>query len=104
MLFHVTMTHSEDNCPQHDPELRVQAMEARDQREQIAGRHGVTLHSWLTAAPEHIFFVVLEADSPADVNEFLRETAPFRHSAQVRPVVTAEEQTERLAGRRAAQG
>ncbi len=104
MLFHVTMSHTEDNCPQHDAELRAQFMEARDRREEIAGRHGVALHPWLTAGPEHLFFVMLEAEGGAGVNDFLRETAPFRHSSQVRPVVTAEEQTERLAGQGAAGG
>ena len=103
MLFHVTMTHTEDNCPGYNKEMIPQVLEGLEQREEIAKRRGVKLHFLVNGAPEHTFFALLEADSLASVDLFLFEALPFKQAFQVRAVNPVEDLV-RIAKEMAAQG
>jgi hypothetical protein len=53
MLFHVTATHSEDNCPGYNAELIPAVLKGLEKREAIAKRRKVKLVGFWSAAPEH---------------------------------------------------
>jgi len=94
MLFHITSTHSEDNCPGYHTEKIPAVMEGLSKREEIAKRHNVKIHWLLSAAPDHTFYALVEAQSSIDIDLFITEAAPFPQAHKVTPVITAEELME----------
>ncbi|MEE9202787.1 MAG: DUF3303 family protein [Dehalococcoidia bacterium] len=92
MLFHVTLVHDAAHCPGHHPELGPPLMEALAKRDEIAGRFGVKLHSILNAAPEHIMYVVAEAELPMALAQCLVQLFPFEQQEfRTTPVTTIED-------------
>lgn len=94
MLILVTATHTEDNCPSYNPELVARLLPALEKREEIAKRHHVQLLGFWSAAPDHVRYILLEADSSLDVDLFLSEVAPFRQAFRLTPLMTADELVE----------
>ena len=94
MLFHITSTHSEDNCPGYHAEKIPAVMEGISKRNEIAQRHNVKIHWLLSAAPGHTFYALLEAQRQIDLDLFITEVAPFPQDHTVTPVITAEELEE----------
>jgi len=54
-------------------------------------KFGVKLHWLVTAAPDHHFFALVEADNLFKVGRALFEAVPFKQAFEVRPVITADE-------------
>ena len=102
MFVHITSTHTEDNCPGYDRTKLPTVRDAWAKRNDIAKRHNVKLHWFLSTAPDHTFFTLVEAERQTDVDVFMRELLPYPHKNTLTPVITAEE-LEELA-RRLAQG
>ena len=71
MLFHVTMTHTEDNCPIYHREMMSGALEAQENLEELGRELNVKLHYFTWCAPEHIAFVLLEADTLSAVSRYV---------------------------------
>ena len=71
MLFHVTATHTTENCPVYHRERMPAIVAADENLETHAKELNVKIHSLLSGAPEHIGFLVLEADSPAAIARLL---------------------------------
>ena len=78
-LFHVTMTPTEDNCPGYNPEQMPNVLEAGERLPTIAKDLGVTVHSLVWGAPEHVAFALLESDSIGAINQFVN-SIPIRRS------------------------
>ena len=91
MLIHVTATHSEDNCPGYNTKLIRAVAGAIEKREAIAKKHKVKLLGFWSGAPDHVFFMMLEADSPHAIDLFLTEATPFKQAYKLTPVITADE-------------
>ena len=91
MLIHVTATHSEDNCPGYNMELIPTVLKGLEAREEIARKHGVKLLGLWSGAPDHIFYILVDANSSHDVDMFLTEAAPFKQAFRLKPVITGEE-------------
>lgn len=91
MLIHVTATHSEDNCPGYNRELIPEVMKGLKAREEIARRHGVKLLGLWSGAPDHVFYILVDANSNHEVDLFLTEATPFKQSFRLTPVITADE-------------
>ena len=89
MLFHVTATHTEDNCPGYNVELIPEVLKGLEAREKIAKRRNVKLLGFWSAAPEHTFYAVLESDSLSDIDMFFEEATPFKQGFRVTPVIPA---------------
>ena len=94
MLFHITSTHSEDNCPGYHTEKIPAVLEGLTKRDEIARAHNVKVHWFLSAAPDHTFYYLLEADKQINIDLFVTEVAPFPQAHKVTPVVTAAELVE----------
>ena len=91
MLILATLTHSEDNCPGFNHEIMPSVIKGLESREEIAKKHGVKLRGLWSGAPDHVFFVLVEADSSLAIDLFLTEAAPFKQACKLTPVITAEE-------------
>ena len=66
MLFHVTMSHTVDNCPiyhKDSKEMMSKMIEAAEGLEGMAEELNVKIHFLTSNPPEHIFFALLEAES-----------------------------------------
>ena len=93
MLFHVTATHSVDNCPGYNQDKFPQLIEAASGMEQTAKDLGVKVHFVLNGLPEHVVFSLLEADSPAAVARLL-VSAPIKQDFKMTAVVHDHEVIE----------
>jgi FHA domain len=83
MLFHLTISHDARECPGRRPSELPPLVAPSDTREALERRLGVTLHFvlWgascmLWAQPEHTTFVVLEADNPESISEYVAALVP----------------------------
>jgi hypothetical protein len=94
VLFHVTATHSEDNCPGFNRDALPDVMKGLQARKEIAADRGVKIVGGWSAAPEHVFYVVLEAESTHNIDLFLTEAIPFKQAFRVTPVMSLEELEE----------
>ncbi len=93
MLFHGTMRHDGAHCPGFHPELMPHIIEALENIDQIAARHGVKVHGLYNAAPEHVEFLIAEADSPMNIAAFLGDANPYGEFAEMNatPVTAADD-------------
>ena len=85
MLFHVTMTHTPDNCPGYNRETLPNFVSGVDKLEGLAKQLNVKVHFLLWAAPEHVAFALLEADSLGSIGQFVN-AIPIRQEYRVTPV------------------
>ena len=51
MLFHMTATHTEDNCPGYNPELMPAMVEAIEKSDAVAGDLGIKVHFLVNGSP-----------------------------------------------------
>ncbi len=85
MLFHVTMTHSAATCPAYNPEQMPGFIAGADKLEGATAELHVKVHSILWAAPEHVAYAIVEADSLAAVAR-LAFVLPLQQEFKVTPV------------------
>lgn len=71
MLFHVTMTHTEDNCAMYHREMMPGVLEAFENLEALGKELNVKLHYFTWCAPDHVAFVLLEADALSAISRYL---------------------------------
>ena len=62
MLFHITATHTEDNCPGYNRELMPGMVEAIENSDAVASELGIKVHFMVNGAPEHVTYALVEAD------------------------------------------
>jgi hypothetical protein len=94
MRILVTSTHTEDNCPGYDRKKLPVVRAAWTKRNEIAKRHNVKLHWFLSTAPDHTFYTLVEAERQTDIDLFIRDLLPYPHKNTLTPVITAEELEE----------
>ena len=75
MLFHVTMTHSADNCPAYHTERMPDVIPSLEKLEERGRELNVKAHALLWGAPDHVAFAVLEADSLLTIGRYLNTIA-----------------------------
>ena len=75
MLFHVTMTHTADNCPAYHTERMPDVINSLENLEEIGKKLNVKAHALLWGAPDHVAFAVLEADSLVAIGRYLNSIA-----------------------------
>jgi hypothetical protein len=91
MLFHVTATHTEDNCPGYNVEIIPEVLKGLESREKIARARGVKIVGFWSAAPEHTFYALVEGNNLSDIDMLFTEATPFKQAFRVTPVITAAE-------------
>lgn len=75
MLFHVTMTHTADNCPAYHTEKMPDLLASLDRLEQMGKELNVKVHALLWGAPDHVAFAVLESESLVALGRYLNSIA-----------------------------
>ena len=85
MLFHVTMTHSSADCPAYERQKLAELVAASDKWDALAKEVGAKVHFFLWGAPEHVAYVLIEADNLGAVARYLT-TIPIRHEFRVTAV------------------
>ena len=75
MLFHVTMTHTPDNCPSYHTDRMPEALATLEKLEEVGKELNVKAHALLWGAPDHVAFAVLEADSLGAIGRYLNSIA-----------------------------
>jgi hypothetical protein len=95
MLFHVTMTHSPDNCPAYHRETMPDVLAGMDRLEGLAKELNVKVHSLLWGAPDHVAYAVLEADSLGVIAQYVN-AMPIRQEFRVTPVEPLQQVVETM--------
>jgi hypothetical protein len=90
MLFHVTMKHTEDNCPAYHTEWMPGVLESLEQLEARGKEVGVKAHALLWGAPAHVAFAVLEADNLGSLGRYLNSIA-IKQEFDIVPVENLDE-------------
>jgi hypothetical protein len=93
MLFHVTMTHSADNCPAYHTERMPDLLASLEKLEQLGKESNVKAHALLWGAPDHVAFAVLEADSLGAIGRYLNSIA-LRQEFRITPVQNVSDLVE----------
>ncbi len=93
MLFHVTMTHSADNCPAYHAEKAPAFIASVENLEALGKELNVEARSILWGAPDHVAFAVLEADSLNAVARYLNSIA-ITQDFRITPVQNVSEVVE----------
>src|ERR1700694_4693351 len=93
MLFHVTLTHSQEDCPGRRPGETPELIGPADRLEALGTELSVTAHSvvWgasciLWAEPEHVAYALLEAPSLEAVERYIDTLTPAGWSRRALPV------------------
>ena len=71
MLFHITMTHTEDNCAVYHREMAPAVFESFANLEALGKELNVKLHYFTWCGPAHVAFVLLEADALSAVSRYV---------------------------------
>jgi hypothetical protein len=85
MLFHVTMTHTEDNCPVYHREKMPGVIEAQENLSELEKELNIKLHYFTWCAPDHVAFVLLEADTLSAVSQYVF-SIPMPQETKIVPV------------------
>ncbi len=75
MLFHVTMTHTADNCPAYHTERMPEVITSLENLVDVGEKFNIKTHALLWGAPDHVAFAVLEADSLVAIGRYLNSIA-----------------------------
>lgn len=85
MNFIVTHTHTPEKCPSGDPDM-MKAVREVSPSSGFAEKCGVKVLSAWIAAPEHVLYFVLEADSYGSVVKYLQPIMKIG-TAKITPVL-----------------
>src|SRR6266851_2729217 len=93
MLFHVTITHNQADCPGRRPGETPELISPADRHATLGDELSVTSHSvvWgasciLWAEPEHVAYALLEAASLEAVERYLEALIPAGWAIRALPV------------------
>jgi len=70
MMFHVTARHRPEDCPHRSPEVEA-AVSSHRSLADMAAETGVQVHIAVSAAPDHVFYAVLESDDLGAIRRLL---------------------------------
>lgn len=93
MLFHVTMTHTADNCPAYHSEKGPGFIASMDKLQALGKELNVEAHTMVWGAPDHVAFAVLEADSLSAIARYLNSIA-ITQDFRITPVQNVSEVVE----------
>ena len=100
MLFHVTMTHTEDNCPIYQREMMPDVLASFENLDDLGEKLNVKVHYFTMCGPTHVAFVLLEAENLSAVSRFVFSVAMKQQIS----IVPVEHLGDTLAMARAATG
>ncbi len=87
MLFHVTMSHTVEDCPGYKPEKFPELITSMEQHDAIAKDLNVKVHFFVNTAPGHVSYALLEADSYSSILSYTMAANPIREDYKIVPVM-----------------
>ena len=90
MLFHVTMTHTPDNCPGHNKEQMPAVLASLEKLGGVAAELNLKVHFLLWGAPEHVAYGLIEADNPGSLARYVL-AMDLKQDIKVTPVQNMDE-------------
>jgi len=85
MLFHVTMTHTPENCPaQLPPDKQEKFFAQAEKMQKAAKKMNINIH-FMVGAVGHTMYALIEADSFDAMNMFF-SGMEFKQDYQIEPV------------------
>mgnify|MGYP001286850194 CR=1 FL=1 len=85
MLFHLTATHTVENCPAYNRERMAAVVEAIQASDSRAKELGIKVHFVVNASPKHVIYALLEAESVAGVAIWVN-SFPIKQDCDINPV------------------
>ncbi len=85
MLFHVTMSHTVEDCPGYNLEKWPEYLAAYNKLDAIAKDLNVKVHFFVNTAPGHVSYALLEADSHSSIMSYAMAN-PIREDYKIVPV------------------
>ena len=86
MLFHITMTHSPDNCLLYSPpNEQKKFLTASEKMFDAAKQQNINIHFMVTGVG-HVAYALVEADNFINLNSFFGSNMPFKCDIQIEPV------------------
>ena len=85
MLFHITATHTEENCPGYNREVMPAMLEAIEGSDAAASELGIKVHFMVNGAPEHVTYALVETDDSSRL-ALWTTSFPFKQDFKVTPV------------------
>ena len=85
MLFHITATHTADNCPGYNRELMPALVEAIENSDALASELGIKVHFMVNAAPEHVIYALVETEDSSRI-ALWTSSFPIKQDFKVSPV------------------
>ena len=85
MLFHLTATHSADDCPAYNRERMPAVIEAIEGSDARAKELGIKIHFVMNAAPKHVIYALLEAENVAGIALWVN-SFPIKQDCDINPV------------------
>jgi len=67
MLFHITATHTEDNCPGYNRELMPPMLDAIEASGDLAKELGLNILFMVSAAPKHASYILMETEDSSKI-------------------------------------
>jgi hypothetical protein len=85
MLFHITMTHSVDNCPMYSPPAQQKKLLTEaDKMFETAKQLNIKIH-FMVAGVGHVMYALVEADSFTALNIYFGGLS-IKQDLQIEPV------------------
>ena len=85
MLFHITATHTADNCPGYNRELMPPLVEAIEKSDTVASELGIKVHFMVNAAPEHVIYALVETEDSSRI-ALWTSSFPMKQDFKISPV------------------
>jgi hypothetical protein len=85
MLYHLTMTHTPEDCPAYDAEQMAKFVTEGDKVEALARELGLKIHFLVWGAPEHVAYALIETEDFRLVTKFVF-AFPIRQDVKVTTV------------------
>ena len=85
MLFHITATHTSDNCPGYNPEMMPGVVDSIEKSDSVASELGIKVHFMVNGAPEHVTYALVETDDSSRI-ALWTTSFPFKQDFKIVPV------------------
>ena len=85
MLFHITATHTPDDCPGYNPEMMPGLVEAIEKSDSVASELGIKVHFLVNGAPEHVIYALVETEDSSRI-ALWTSSFPMKQDFKICPV------------------
>ena len=93
MLFHITATHTEDNCPGYNRELMPPMLDAIEASGDLAKELGLNILCMVSAAPKHASYILMETEDSSKIGAWVN-SFPYKQAFDINPVMHEEKMVE----------